>query len=115
MNECGQKRVEITGRGKADADGIDDHRAVEILQDDAAAASCHANGFNELNEVVADQHHIRTSTGDICSRTHGYAYRGGRMGIGCRLRGVKTATLAQEVAHSGDVWKGMRYLQRRFS
>src|ERR1035438_497034 len=76
VNECGQKRVEITGRGKADADGIDDQRAVEILQNDAAAASCHTNGFNELHEVVADQHHICTFAGDIRSRTHGYANRG---------------------------------------
>jgi len=28
------------------------------------------------------------------------------MGIGCRLLGVETATLAQEAAHSRDVWKG---------
>src|ERR1039457_78765 len=69
VNECGQQRVEITGRGKADTYRIDDKGAVEILEDDATAASCDANSFNELHEVVADQNHIRTFAGDICSST----------------------------------------------
>ena len=76
MDERRQQRIEITGCGQADADRIDNQRAVEILQDNSAATFCHANGFNELHEVVADQHHIRAFAGDIGSRTHGHANSG---------------------------------------
>src|SRR5579864_493532 len=49
MYERGQQRIEITGCGQTDADRIDDQRAVEILQDNAATAFGHANGLNELH------------------------------------------------------------------
>jgi hypothetical protein len=37
VNQRCNKRVEKASRRQADADGIDDQRAVEILQDDAPA------------------------------------------------------------------------------
>ena len=87
MNEGGQQRIEITGCGQADADGIDNQRTVEILQDNSAAAPGHANGFNELHEVVADQDNIGAFTGDICSGTHGDA-NGGFTQSGCVVNAV---------------------------
>ena len=37
MDERGQQGIQKSGGGEADADGIDDERSVEVLQDDAAA------------------------------------------------------------------------------
>ena len=72
MNKRCQQRVENAGRSQADADGIYNQRAVEVLKDDPAAVSGDAHGFDELVEIVADQHYIRAFPGNIRSRSHGY-------------------------------------------
>src|ERR1035441_6273670 len=94
MNKCRQQWIEETSRCQADADGIDDQGAVEVLHDDSPAVSSYANGFNEVCQVIADKNHIRTFAGDIGSRTHGNA------NCGFAQRGRVVDTVSEHGHHS---------------
>src|SRR5579863_2614204 len=50
-----QKGVEKARRCQANADGIDNQRAVEILQDDAPAVARDADSIYKLCQIIADQ------------------------------------------------------------
>src|SRR6266567_3169318 len=65
MDERSEKWIEHAGRGKADTNGIYDKSSIKILENDAAAVSCDANGVHKLIEIVSDQNYICALPGHI--------------------------------------------------
>ena len=66
-----QQRIQQLNCSQADADGVHDESAVEVLEDNSPAVPGDADGFDELHQVIADQHNIGAFTGNICAGSHG--------------------------------------------
>ena len=71
MDKGCKQRIRQSNRSQADATGIDDKSAIEILEDNPAAFAGNADGFDELHQVVTNQHDISAFTGNIGARSHG--------------------------------------------
>ncbi len=69
VNKCRKQRIEDTSRSQANAHGIYDQSAIEVLKDDATAVSCNTHGFDELVQIVANQNQVRAFTCHIRSST----------------------------------------------
>ena len=76
MDKGCNKRIQQSGSRETNADGVDDQRSVEILENNPPAAPGNANSFNEFHEVTANQNYIRAFAGNISSPSHGYAHSG---------------------------------------
>jgi RHS repeat-associated protein len=73
VNEGREEGVEVSGGSEADADGIDDEGAVEVLQNNGPAVVGDADGFHELHQVVANEDDVGAFAGNIGSGAHGNA------------------------------------------
>ena len=70
MNERGQGRIEQSGAGETDANHIDRDGTGEVLPDNPARPARDRQRFGELEQVVAQQNHIRALARNVSSRTH---------------------------------------------
>ena len=58
MNESRQGWIEQSGGGQTNSNHIDGDRTGKILPDDAPCPARDRQGFGELQQVIAEQHHI---------------------------------------------------------
>ena len=73
MDEGCQQRIEIAKGCHADANRIHQQGSDKILPDDAAGLARDADGFGELEQVIADEYNLCTFFGNIGARAHGNA------------------------------------------
>ena len=75
MDEGGRRpRAEQPEGRKSDAKNIDTERAAEVHPDDPTRAPGHSNRLRKTDQVVSEQHHIRTLLRHIGARPHGNAH-----------------------------------------
>ena len=65
-----KQRIQQTNRSQADADDVHDESAVEVLEDNSPAVPGNADGFDELHQIITNQHNIGAFTGNVGTRSH---------------------------------------------
>ena len=65
MNEGCHHGGQNPGGSKANADAVDNQRPDEVLQNNGTRTAGEADNVDELQEIIPDEDHIRTFSGDV--------------------------------------------------